>query len=206
MKIAVIGAGTWGTTVASLVSQSATVKLWARRPELAAAINSRHQNPDYLEGFDLPEELVATSELDDALSGAEVVVMAVPSHGFRLVLEAAAAQIPSDAPIISLAKGLEAGTRMCMTAVVRDALPDHDPGMIGVLTGPNLAREILAGQPAASVVSVSNEDVAAHLRAVFQVPTLRVYSNTDVIGSEIAGAKERYGFGGGHGCRSWLRR
>ncbi len=188
MKIAVIGAGTWGTTVASLVSQSATVKLWARRPELAAAINRDHQNPDYLEGFDLPEELVATSELDDALSGAEVVVMAVPSHGFRLVLEAAAAQIPSDAPIISLAKGLEAGTRMCMTAVVRDALPDHDPGMIGVLTGPNLAREILAGQPAASVVSVSNEDVAAHLRAVFQVPTLRVYSNTDVIGSEIAGA------------------
>ena len=174
--------------MASLVSQSAEVKLWARRPELAAAINSKHENPDYLAGFSLPTEVVATGDLEEALAGSEVVVMAVPSHGFRSVLEAAAPQISSGVPIISLAKGLEAGTRMCMTAVVRDVLPEHDPGVVGVLTGPNLAREILAGQPAASVVSVTDENTAAHLRSVFQVPTLRVYSNTDVIGSEMAGA------------------
>ena len=188
MKIAVIGAGTWGTTLASLVSKSADVKLWARRPELAAAINSGHENPDYLEGFNLPEELVATGELDEALADAELIVMAVPSHGFRSVLESASSLISSDVPIISLAKGLEGGTHMCMTAVARQVLPDHDPGVVGVLTGPNLAREILAGQPAASVVSVANEEKVALLRSVFTGPTLRIYSNTDVIGCEIAGA------------------
>ncbi len=174
--------------MASLVTESADVMLWARRPELAAAINRDHENPDYLAGFALSDDLVATSELEEALSGAEIIVMAVPSHGFRAVLEQAAPLIPADIPVISLAKGLEAGTRMCMTAVVRDVLPDHDPGVIGVLTGPNLSREILAGQPAASVVSVSNDETVTHLRSVFQVSTLRVYSNTDVIGSEMAGA------------------
>lgn len=187
MKIAVIGAGTWGTTVASLVCESDDVILWARRPDLADAINRDHQNPDYLEGFDLPPNLAATSQLDEALAGAELVVMAVPSHGFRSVLESAP-EISSDVPLISLAKGLEANTHMCMTAVARDVLPEHDPGVIGVLTGPNLAREILAGQPAASVVSVTDEEMATKLRAVFQVSTLRVYSNTDLIGCEMAGA------------------
>ena len=188
MRVAVIGAGSWGTTVAALASQSADVRLWARRPELAEAINRSGRNPDYLADYPLPDGLRATSELGEALDGADAVVLGVPSHGLRAILEQAGPHIEPATPVISLTKGLEAGTNMRMTQVIADVLPDHDPSGIGVLTGPNLAREIMEGQPAASVISVPSEDIATVLQAVFMTPTLRVYSNTDVVGCEIAGS------------------
>lgn len=188
MRMAVIGAGSWGTTVATLATQTSDVTLWARRPELAEAINRDRQNADYLPDFELPPSLAATSDLGEALAGAEVVVIGVPSHGVRGVLEQTAGHIGPSVPIVSLTKGLEAGTNMRMTQVIADVLPDHDPSGIGVLTGPNLAREIAAGQPAASVISVPDEDTATALQALFMGPTLRIYSNTDVVGCEMAGS------------------
>ncbi|NNL12796.1 MAG: NAD(P)-dependent glycerol-3-phosphate dehydrogenase [Acidimicrobiia bacterium] len=188
VKVTVIGAGSWGTTVASVATEAADVVLWARRPDLAEAINSTGLNEDYLAGFALPPGLRATADLGDALDGADVVVMGVPSHGFRRVLEEAGPDIDPRTPIISLTKGLEAGSNMRMTEVVADVLPDHDPAGIGVLTGPNLAREVMEGQPAASVVSVPDEEIATVLQSTFMTPALRVYSNTDVIGCEMAGS------------------
>ena len=188
MKVAVIGAGSWGTTVAAVATEAADVMLWARRPDLAEAINHEGTNADYLDGFSLPAALRATSDLGEAVDGADVIVMGVPSHGFRGVLQQAASEIDEAVPIISLTKGLEAGTHMRMTQVIADVLPDHDPSGIGVLTGPNLAREVMDGQPAASVVSVPDEQIATVLQSVFMTPSLRVYSNTDVIGCEMAGS------------------
>lgn len=188
MRVAVIGAGSWGTTVASLATGAADVHLWARRPELADAINRTGCNDDYLPGFELPAALHATSDLAKALDGADVMVMGVPSHGFRTVLEEAAGEVDPAVPVISLTKGLEAGTNMRMTEVIASVLPDQDPSGIGVLTGPNLAREVMEGQPAASVISVPDEHTATVLQSTFMTPSLRVYSNTDVIGCEMAGA------------------
>ncbi|NNK91141.1 MAG: NAD(P)-binding domain-containing protein, partial [Acidimicrobiia bacterium] len=151
MRVAVIGAGSWGTAVATLVADKVPTTLWARRPELASAIAETRENPDYLPGLRLPDGITATADLAEALAGADVIVMGVPSHGFRSVLSEAADHIAAETPIVSLTKGIEIDTLMRMTEVTADVLPDHDPGGIGVLTGPNLAREIMAGQPAASV-------------------------------------------------------
>ncbi len=187
MRVAVVGAGSWGTTVATMLAPKADTVLWARRPELAAAI-ADGTNPDYLPGFELPQELDATAELDRAVDGADVVVMGVPSHGFRSVLEQASSLIPPDLPIISLSKGIERDTLMRMTEVTADVLSDHDRSKIGVLTGPNLAREIMAGQPAASVVAMTDDATAGDLQRLFMDRSFRVYTNRDVIGAESAGA------------------
>jgi glycerol-3-phosphate dehydrogenase (NAD(P)+) len=187
MRVAVIGAGSWGTTVASMLALKAETTLWARNPALADAI-AGGENPQYLTGVKLPDELMATSDLDAALDGAEVVAMAVPSHGYRAVLSRGAESIHSGAPVVSLAKGIEQDTLMRMTEVTTDVLSGHDPGRIGVLTGPNLASEIMAGQPAATVVAVEDRDVALMLQDLFAGPMFRVYTNPDVVGAEIAGA------------------
>ena len=132
MRIAVVGAGSWGTTVAAMVAPRAETTLWARRPELATAIDDDHENPDYLPGNTLPTELAATADLPAALEGAAAVIMGVPSHGYRAVLEQAAPLIPDDVPIVSLTKGIEQATLMRMTQVTEDVLPDHRPERIGV--------------------------------------------------------------------------
>jgi glycerol-3-phosphate dehydrogenase (NAD(P)+) len=188
MKVAVVGAGSWGTAVAALCSVNADVVLWARRPELASCISATHENGDYLPGIALPEAVAATPDLTAACRGAGVVVMAVPSHGFRGVLTEAAGAIGADVPVISLAKGVEQGTRARMTQIVGEVLPRHAPDRIGVLTGPNLAREVAEGQPTASVVAVGDDGTAGELQQLFMTPTFRVYTNSDVVGCEIAGA------------------
>ncbi len=187
MKVAVIGAGSWGTTVAAMLAPRAETVLWCRRPELADLIQEG-TNPDYLPGFDLPAELQATPFVEAAVEGADVVVMGVPSHGYRAVLEQAAPLLAPETPIVSLTKGIEQPTLMRMTEVTLDVLPDHDRSRIGALTGPNLAREIMAGQPAATVIAMENEDTATELQALFMGSRFRVYTNTDVIGAESAGA------------------
>ena len=188
MNVTVVGAGSWGTAVAALVGATHEVQLWARRPEVAAAINEHRENPDYLVGHKLTSGVTATADLAAAISDAELLVWAVPSHGYRAVLEQAAPGIAPTTPIISLSEGIEEGTLMRMTEVTADVLPDHDIGRIGVLTGPNLASEIAAGQPAASVIALPDEELAKDLQAVFMGPAFRVYTNTDLIGAESAGA------------------
>lgn len=185
LRVAVVGAGSWGTTVASLTARNGPTVLWARRPELAEEIAEEHTNARYLPGVTLPEDLAATSDLCEAVSDADVLVMAVPSHGFRDVLVELATSCRAWVPVVSLSKGLEQGTRLRMTQVVNDVLPGHSAG---VLTGPNLATEIIAGQPAATVVAMADERMAQALQPVFAGPSLRVYTNHDIVGCEIAGA------------------
>ena len=187
MKVAVIGARSWGTTVAAMLAPTCETILWSRRADVAERINNG-TNPDYLPGFELPPELIGTTSIERAIDGADVVVMGVPSHGYRSVLEHAAPRLSAETPILSLTKGIEQPTLMRMTEVTFDVLPDHDRSHIGVLTGPNLAREIMAGQPAATVIAMENEATSAVMQTIFMGPRFRVYTNTDVIGSESAGA------------------
>lgn len=187
MKITVVGAGSWGTTVASMLAPKVDTVLWARRPELAEHINGG-TNPDYLPGFDLPSELSATTEIEAAVARADAIVMSVPSHGFRAVLEQASSVVDPETPILSLSKGIERSSLMRMTEVVSDVLRNHNHSRIGVLTGPNLAREIMAGQPAATVIAMTGHDTAVDLQTVFMGSRFRVYTNPDVVGAESAGA------------------
>jgi glycerol-3-phosphate dehydrogenase (NAD(P)+) len=184
IRVGVIGAGSWGTTVAALAAVNTPTVLWARRAELADQIHHGHVNPDYLPSFALPDELRATADLEEAVTGADVLVMAVPSHGFRDVLAQATVHLRPWVPIVSLAKGIERATLKRMSEVAADEAPGHP---VAVLTGPNLAKEILAGQPAASVVAIDDTTIAGELQRIFSRPTLRVYTNPDVIGCEVGG-------------------
>ena len=184
IRVAVIGAGSWGTTVAALASVNTPTQLWARRVELVDQINSAHVNADYLAAFTLPRDLRATASMEEAVADADVVVMAVPSHGFRSIAQEAAPFLRPWVPIVSLSKGLERETLMRMTEVAAQEMPGHP---VGVLTGPNLAKEIMAGQPAASVVAIPDATIAAELQRILTQPSLRVYTNPDVVGCEVAG-------------------
>ena len=184
--VAVVGAGSWGTAVAGLCRHGADdVVLWARRPEVARELRADHTNRRYLPGYVLPDDVRATSDLEEAVSGVDVVVVAVPSHGFRAVLASAAPFVTAGTPVVSLAKGVEQGMLLRMTEVVAEVLPASPAG---VLTGPNLSREVAAGQPAASVVAFTDCALADRMMGLFGNPMFRVYTNDDVIGCELAGA------------------
>lgn len=188
MKVAVIGAGSWGTTVAAIAATNAPTTLWARNPDLVARLTATHTNDAYLPGVELPAELAATASIEEAVTDAEVVVLGVPSHGLRAVLDTARPFLDPSTPVVSLVKGVERETLLRMTEVVADVLDGHQPDRIGVLTGPNLAREVAARQPTASVVAIGDTDTASALQRLFMTGTFRVYTNPDVIGCEIAGA------------------
>jgi glycerol-3-phosphate dehydrogenase (NAD(P)+) len=183
--VVVVGAGSWGTTVAHLGAHNAPTVLWARDPAVADEVHTKHTNAKYLAGYDLCPDLGCTSDLEEALSQADVVVMGVPSHGFRDTLTRCRDHVRAWVPIVSLTKGLEQGTRKRMTEVIQDVMPGHP---FGLLTGPNLAKEILAGGAAASVIAMSDQNVAKQLQHLFSTKLFRVYQNDDVVGSELAGA------------------
>jgi glycerol-3-phosphate dehydrogenase (NAD(P)+) len=187
-RIAVIGAGSWGTTVAALAARATPTTLWARRDGIAHAINVTRHNPEYLPELELPDLVEATSDLATAVTGASAVVMAVPSHGFRDVFSNLAPDIDPTTPIVSVTKGIEQETLATMTQVMADVAPSHDRSRLGVLTGPNLAAEIAAGQPAAAVIAMLSAESARDLQTVFMAPTFRVYTNDDVAGCELGGA------------------
>jgi glycerol-3-phosphate dehydrogenase (NAD(P)+) len=187
MRVAVIGAGSWGTAVAAMAARRADATLWARRPEVAAAMDAQHENVTYLPGITLPDSLRTTADLATAVGGADVVVFAVPSHGFRGVAVEAREFISSQAIVVSLTKGVEQGTQLRMTQICAEVL-EVPVGRIGVLTGPNLALEVAQGQPAAAVAAVLDPDAARIVQQLFMSPTFRVYTNPDVVGCEAAGA------------------
>ena len=187
-RVAVVGAGSWGTTVAALLAPKGDVVLWARDPGLGEQIDAAHENPRYLPGIKLPDMLAATGDLPRACTAAGVVVLAVPSHGLRDVLTAAAPSIGADTPVVSLSKGVEQDTHLRMTEVIADVLVGHRADRVGVLTGPNLAREVAEGQPTASVVAMTDPEAMVALQRLFMTATFRVYTNSDVVGCEIAGA------------------
>jgi len=183
--VAVIGAGSWGTAVAALVGATHPASLWVRSPQRAAAIETSRENATYLPGVGLPIGLLATSSLEEALVGARTVFMAVPSHGFRAVLNDMKPFTADVEAVISLSKGIETGTNLRMSEVIAQVLPGVPAG---VLTGPNLAREVAEGQPAASVVALPDEALARRVQDLVHTRTFRVYMGTDVVGCEIAGA------------------
>ncbi len=187
-RAAVLGAGSWGTTFAKVLADAGTeVSLWARRPEAAETIGRHRENADYLPGVRLPDRLTATADATAALAGVDVVVLAVPAQTLRGNLEVWFGLIPPNATLVSLAKGVELGTckRMseviCEVAVVR-------PERVCVLSGPNLAREIAAEQPTATVVACVDHDRAVAVQRACSAPYFRPYTHTDVVGCELGGA------------------
>ena len=185
-RVAVMGSGSWGTAFAMVLCDSGqSVTMWARRPELAAAINSGHRNTDYFPSVELPEALTAVSDPSEAMDGADFVVLAVPSQSLRANL--ATWPLPDDAVIVSLAKGIELGSGLRMSQVIAEA-GSVPPERLAVVTGPNLAREIAERQPSASVVASTHTATASALQSICHTPRFRAYTNTDVIGCELGGA------------------
>jgi len=186
-QIAVMGAGSWGTAFALVLADAGnTVHMWGRRAELCEAISTRHENPDYLPGIVLPDNITASPDPATALADAEVVVLAVPSQQLRANLESWAEHLPSDAVLVSLMKGVELGTHLRMSEVIAE-LTGAGPERIAVVSGPNLAREIAQREPAASVVACSDPDVAERLQQLCHTTAFRPYTNLDVVGCELAG-------------------
>ena len=185
LRTAILGGGSWGTTVASLVARNVPAVIWARAAETVDEINRLHSNERYLPGAKLTAGLRATHSIEEAVRDADVVVLGVPSQAMRETAREVAKHIRAWVPIISLSKGLEQGTRLRMTQIIGEELPGHPAG---VLTGPNLAKEIMAGYAAASVIAMEDEVIVRELQGVFKSGLLRTYTNTDVIGCELGGA------------------
>jgi len=188
VNVAIMGAGSWGTTLAKVFADAGNiVTLWARRPELAEQIRTTRTNPDYLPDIRLPESVHATSSADEALAAATIVVFAVPSQTMRDNLTAWTPLLPSDSTLVSISKGVETGTHLRMSEVIAE-ITGADPTRIAVLSGPNLAREIAEEQPAATVIACVDENRARLVQAAVATPYLRPYTNTDVVGVELGGA------------------
>ncbi|WP_240694923.1 NAD(P)H-dependent glycerol-3-phosphate dehydrogenase [Cryobacterium sp. SO1] len=186
-RVAVLGAGSWGTTFAKILTDGgADVVLWARRPELAREITEGRRNSDYLPGINLPVGLRATSSLDLALAGAEQVFVSVPSQSLRENLIQAEPFLAPGAIIVSLMKGVERSSGLRMSEIIEQVLP-IDPSRIAAISGPNLALEIAKEQPTAAVVSSSSLETAHAVALLATTKYFRSYVNTDVIGTEFGG-------------------
>jgi glycerol-3-phosphate dehydrogenase (NAD(P)+) len=186
-RVAVLGAGSWGTTFAKILADGgADVALWARRPELAREISQSKRNSDYLPGINLPRGVWASSKLPEVLEGAEQVYLSVPSQSLRENLRIVRELIPADAFVISLMKGVEKGTRYRMSEVIDQELK-IGPARIAVASGPNLALEIAKEQPTAAVIASENLETAKLVALTATNPYFRSYVNTDVIGTEFGG-------------------
>lgn len=187
LKVSVLGAGSWGTTVANLLAKNLPTSLWARNPEVAEEINNQKTNNRYLPGIALSSRgaLLACNSLKESLEDADLVLIGVPSQGVRKVLVDSQSFLKPSVPIISLTKGLERGTSLRMTEVIQAVLPDHPTG---ILTGPNLAFEVANGMAAAAVLAMHDNRLNDRLVNLFQTKRFRVYTNPDVIGCELSGA------------------
>jgi glycerol-3-phosphate dehydrogenase (NAD(P)+) len=188
IPVCVLGAGSFGTCLAMLCAREHDVTLWARNPEIADAINRDRRNPQYLTHVELPPQVLATSDLGEALANRELVICAVPSHGVRDVMERAAEYLLDDAIVVSTVKGIEVGTWMRMDQVLQEVLePAHHPRMV-FLSGPSFAREIADGMPTAVTLACGVESYAISVQESISSPWLRCYTHTDVVGTELGGA------------------
>jgi glycerol-3-phosphate dehydrogenase (NAD(P)+) len=187
-KAAVFGAGNWGTVFGKVLADAGNeVTLWARRAELAARINAEHRNEDYLPGIALPDALVATHDAAAALRGADLVAFAIPSQTLRANLVNWAPELPVDATLVSLMKGVELGTAKLMSEVIAE-ITGATADRIAVVSGPNLAHEIAEEQPTATVIACIDEARATEVQKLCSTPYFRPYTNTDVVGCELGGA------------------
>jgi glycerol-3-phosphate dehydrogenase (NAD(P)+) len=202
LKVGLLGGGSWGTTVAALVARNTQVTIWARDAATVTEINEKHSNEKYLPGATLPASLRAANTIEETVADIDVLVVGIPSQGFRAVVERVKPHLRAWVPVISLTKGLELDTGMRMTQIIEQVLPGHP---VGVLSGPNLAREIMAGQAAATVIAMEDDIIVRELQAVFRSGLFRVYTNDDVVGCELGGVLKNIiaiavGMGDGQGA------
>ena len=211
-RVAVVGAGSWGTTLANLLcGRGDEVVMWAFEPEVADEVNRRHRNDLFLPDAPLDHTLAATTDLEAAVRGAELVVSAAPSHAVRAVMAGAAPAVRPGAAVVSASKGLEPDTHKRLTEVLAEVLP---PGTgIAALSGPTFAREVYERLPTAAVVAAGDAETAGRARTAIAMPYFRLYTNDDVIGVELAGALKNVvaiaagildGLGLGHNPRAAL--
>lgn len=187
-KVAVFSAGSWGTAFSMILADAGNdVTMWARRDEVCESINGKHENSDYMPGIELPHTIDATTDAERALAGAEVVVLTVPSQSLRENLTNWAPYIPREAVLVSLMKGVELGTVKRMSEVIAE-VTGAGPERIGVVSGPNLAREIARREPAASVVACEDDEVAKRIQSLCHSKAFRPYTSVDVVGCELGGA------------------
>jgi len=188
-KIAIIGTTTWGVTLGVVLARNrARVKLWARTEQEANQLRNGEHNSDLLSGVTLPPQLAVTSSLGEALSSVDAVIMAVPAQTMRENIKLVAGHLKRWMLVINAAKGLELGTNKRMSQVIAEEI---DPGFrfkIGILSGPNLAREVVSELPAAAVVAAEKESIARRAQKLLTTPKFCVYTNTDVVGVELGGA------------------
>lgn len=214
MRIAVIGAGGWGTALATLVATAGHhVCIWVRRRALYEQLITEHQNAVYLPDVRLPSSLTYTTEIAEAVTQAELVVFALPSHALRGIAHSLAPLLASTPLLVSATKGIEEETLQTMSAVLREELPIPLRSHISVLSGPSFAAEVARGLPTAVTVAAAHETVATHIQKVFSSPRFRVYTTTDVVGVEIGGAVKNViaiaagvsdGLGSGYSARAAL--
>lgn len=187
-RVAVFGTGSWGTAYAAVLADAGSeVRLWGRRAELVDRINNSHVNEDYLPDLILPEAVSATTDPEKAVDGADIVVLAVPSQTLRISLTQWADFIPPHAAVVSLMKGVELGTTKRMSEVIAEVAGVALERIV-VVSGPNLAKEIAAKQPAATVVACVDESLAERVARACAAPYFRPYTNMDVVGTELGGA------------------
>jgi glycerol-3-phosphate dehydrogenase (NAD(P)+) len=209
--IAVLGAGSWGTTLANLLAvKGETVRLWAYEPEVVETINQQHENSLFLPGIALSPELRAYGDAREAVAGAPVIVSAAPSHAVRSVVGGIKGGVKAGALVVSATKGIETDSLALMSDVFRDCLPEV---RFAALSGPSFALEVCQGQPTLVVAAAKEEATARDVQRIFATPRFRVYSHDDVVGVELAGALKNViaiaagileGLGMGHNPRAAL--
>jgi glycerol-3-phosphate dehydrogenase (NAD(P)+) len=187
-KVAILGSGAWGTTLGQvLIDSGQQVLIWGRNKKVVREINRRHSNRRFLKGIDLPKELKATTDIKAVLEFADVILLAIPAQTLRENLERWKGFFPTDLPIISTLKGIEVPTQLRMTEVAQEIL-GADKSRFGLITGPNLANEIITRQPAGAVVASDNPEIIKIMQEIFSTDYFRIYPSTDLIGCEFAGA------------------
>ena len=185
-KVSVFGAGAWGSTMAQVLSDAGNeVLLWGRNADVITEINSAHTNVKYLASHTLPENIKATTDLKDAFDFSDTYVLAIPAQQLRTTLQEWKPYFSSDSIIVSTLKGIEISTQMRMTEVIEDVLGPHK---VALITGPNLADELVLRQPAGAVATAPTIELAESIRNLFRTPYYRVYTSIDVMGCELAGA------------------
>jgi glycerol-3-phosphate dehydrogenase (NAD(P)+) len=213
-SVSVIGSGSWGTTIASLLAaEGRPCLLWCRTPAVAEQIEHRRENPAYLPGVRLPDALEVTTDLEKAVRRSAVLLLAIPSSYMREVIHPVASSIRAGQIVLSLAKGLEPLTNKRMTTVLAEELESLAPSRIGALSGPNLAGEMALGMPAAAVIAIVDSEAATFCQKILTTKTLRLYTNDDVIGAELGGVLKNVvaiaagailGLGLGENTKAWL--
>lgn len=214
MKVAVIGAGSWGTALALVLGDKGhDVALWSYDPEVAEEFREKNENTRYLPGIPIPTKVQATSNLEEALSDSEMVVLVSPSHVTRQVVSQAVEFIPHNIPLVCATKGIENGSLMTMSEVLEDVLPPHMHPYLSFLSGPSFAKEVALRMPTAVTVASRWERIGLMVQQAFAVPMFRVYTSPDVVGVEFGGSLKNVmaiaagisdGMGFGHNARSGL--